>query len=442
MVEIRRLDERAKQCLNEARAILELAERESRAVSSEEQARFDALHDEADRAIEQRELLKRQYKAERREVEETERAREAERRARATATANPADAEKRYAAAFRKWIRGGVSSCTLEERQALIRGQRTVDAADVQAAMEGLGGDEARILGTGVGASPYGGYLIPEEFMRRVEVAMLAWNGMFRAPCEQFTTGTGAPMPWPMVNDTSELGELVAEGSATDLDQDFVVSRVVFDAFLYSSKIIRVQRQLVQDAFFDLEGLIARVAGERLGRITGTHLTTGDGSAKPLGVVAAAADSGLTWSIAGALPKYSDIVDLVHSIDAAYRDAPGMRLMFHDTGLKYLRKLLDTTNRPIWDAGGTGIEGAPPTILGYPYVVNNYVPVHTTATNKAWLAGDFSRYKIRRVANPIMLRLEERFAEYFQIGFCLFLRLDGDLVDGAGGAIKYADMAT
>ena len=36
----------------------------------------------------------------------------------------------------------------------------------------------------------------------------------------------------------------------------------------------------------------------------------------------------------------------------------------------------------------------------------------------------------------MFLVLEERFSDAGQVGFIYFLRMDGDLIDGSGGAIK------
>jgi HK97 family phage major capsid protein len=53
--------------------------------------------------------------------------------------------------------------------------------------------------------------------------------------------------------------------------------------------------------------------------------------------------------------------------------------------------------------------------------------------------GDLGRFVVR-VAGPLrMIRLDERFAEYFQVGFEAFLRADGQLAltPGSDSPIKY-----
>jgi HK97 family phage major capsid protein len=56
--------------------------------------------------------------------------------------------------------------------------------------------------------------------------------------------------------------------------------------------------------------------------------------------------------------------------------------------------------------------------------------------NESVLFGDFSKYVIRRALNPVLMRLNERYAEYFQTGFVMFERWDSDLIDAGGDPIK------
>jgi len=56
------------------------------------------------------------------------------------------------------------------------------------------------------------------------------------------------------------------------------------------------------------------------------------------------------------------------------------------------------------------------------------------------LFGDFQKYIIRDVtgaeAGPVILRLNERYADYGQVGFFLFSRHDGDLLDAGTDPIR------
>jgi HK97 family phage major capsid protein len=95
---------------------------------------------------------------------------------------------------------------------------------------------------------------------------------------------------------------------------------------------------------------------------------------------------------------------------------------------------------PLWQ---TSVQsGEPDQLLGYPVVPNN--DVATMAANaKSILFGDFRKYKIRRVRGGSLVRLNERYADALQVGFFLFGRVDGNLIDAGTNPIKYyANSAT
>ena len=74
-------------------------------------------------------------------------------------------------------------------------------------------------------------------------------------------------------------------------------------------------------------------------------------------------------------------------------------------------------------------------ILGHNYVIDQDMQ-SIAAGNRSVLFGDFSKYVIRDVMGFDLLRLDERFADAFQVAFVAFLRTDGKLIDGGGGAVK------
>ena len=106
----------------------------------------------------------------------------------------------------------------------------------------------------------------------------------------------------------------------------------------------------------------------------------------------------------------------------------------HDSTLKALKKLVDGDSRPLWTSGVAVRE--PDTILGHPYTINQDVAT-MAASAKSILFGDFSKYIIRDVMGITMMRLNDRYADYFQVGFVAFSRHDGDLLDSGTDPIKY-----
>jgi HK97 family phage major capsid protein len=287
--------------------------------------------------------------------------------------------------------------------------------------------------------SPDGGghFTIPDEGMRALEVAMLRFGGM-RQVATVIRTGTGAELPIPTVDDTGNSGALLAEATEhTELDVTF--EQLVLNAFKYTSRRVMTSVEYLQDNAINATETIGRLLGERIGRITNTHFTTGDASAKPNGIVTAATSSSITTAGAATI-TYDNIIDLKHSVDPDYR--VGARFMFNDTTLKILKKIKvaqfsgDTAGYPLWRPGFT--TGEPDTIDGDPYTINQQVSSGTGT--KAILYGLLSKYIIRDVRDITLVRLDERYAELGQVAFFAFSRHDGDLLDAGTNPVKYLTM--
>ena len=275
---------------------------------------------------------------------------------------------------------------------------------------------------------------VAEEFMRELDVALLDYAGIAQA-ARIIETETGADMPWPTIDDTGNSGHLLAELSAAATNVDPTLAAVTFGSWLYTSDIVLIPNQLIQDAAFSIETEIARLLGVRLGKILNTDGTLGDGSSKPRGIVTALmADVTPVVPVSATALSYLDLVEVMHAVDPAYRNQPKVAWMFHDQILMVLKQMLDDANRPIW-AGGIAVR-EPDTILGKPYFINQAMDSTIAEDKETVIFGDFSKYIIRRVLNPILIRLNERYAEYYQTGFVMFDRWDSDLVNGAANPLQ------
>ncbi|MEV8245030.1 phage major capsid protein [Streptomyces rochei] len=310
-----------------------------------------------------------------------------------------------YADAWRTWMRDGATELTSEERGALRTGW--------------VDGKELRAQGVATGAA--GGYLVPPEFRAKMIEAQKFFSSM-RDVAEVITTETGATLPWPTNDDTANEGAILAENTQVT-EQDVTLGQEELGAYVYTSKLVRVSLQLLNDNGFDLESWLARKLGERIGRAQNRHFTTGTGTNQPEGVQTNAV-VGVTGA-AGQVDSvtYDDLIDLIHSVDPAYRLGGRAGWMLHDTTLGTARKLKDGQNRPLWEPSVQ--VGVPDTLLGYRYTVNQNMPVMGAGT-KSILFGDyFAGYVIRDVQDVQLLRLAERYADYLQVGFLAFARTDG-----------------
>jgi len=310
---------------------------------------------------------------------------------------------------FRAWVRTGVNGLSPEQHE--------IFAKRFQAAQS-------------IGTGSAGGYTVPQGFYDQLIDAEKAYGGMTEA-AYVFDTDTGNALPVPTDNDTTNAGAILAENTQVTA-QDVTFGVVTLGAYTYTSKLVLVSNQLLQDSAFNLDGFLADKLGTRIARITNTHFTTGTGSSQPNGVVTAAQNgttcpTGNTTSI-----PYDSLVNLQHSVDPSYRR--NARFMMADATLKVLKQLKDTQNRPLWLPGLAVKE--PDTILGHPYTINQDMAV-PAANAKTLLFGDFSKYFIRRVAGVSLMRLTERYADYNQTGFLAFQRWDGNLVDAGTNPLKF-----
>lgn len=274
-----------------------------------------------------------------------------------------------------------------------------------------------------------GGYSVQSEVASQLIDSLKAYGGM-RSVSEVFVTAMGNPLSFPTSDGTSETGELIGENTtATGADPTF--GTVAVNSFKYSSKIIAVPFELLQDSQIDIEAFVRQRLVTRLGRITNSHFTVGTGSGQPRGVVTGAAvgktgTTGQTLTII-----YADIVDLIDSVDAAYQALGNCRFMMPQSMRKVIRKIVDGSSRPIWtpsyDAGIAG--GFSDYLMGFPVTLNN--DMAAPAANAKTLAfGDFSYYKIRDVMQVSMFRFtDSAYAKLGQVGFLAWLRSGGNLVD-------------
>lgn len=293
---------------------------------------------------------------------------------------------------------------------------------------------EQRAMSTLTSTSPEdGSYLIANEAMRPLERAMLAYGGV-RQVSTVLRTRTGANLPIPTSDDTSNEGVLLAENTiAVEKDTEF--GQLVLGAFKFTSKKVLISRELFQDSNEDLGAFMFTALGERLARIINRYATTGTGSSQPNGIVTAATSSGTT--LAAKTPTYLELVATEGSVDPAYRN--GASWMVHDSMLQEFKKIVDTTGRPLWMPYDIGIQNAAPDrILGYPVTINQHMDVASaTGSGKSILFGLMSKYLYREVQDITVMRLDELYAEYYQVAFVAFARFDGDLLDAGTHPVKY-----
>lgn len=315
------------------------------------------------------------------------------------------DPDEAYGLAFRSYLRGGVQHLAPEQRSVLARGFNA----------------DPEIRAQSVGTTTAGGYLVPPGFRDEFIKTMKDYGSVQRV-AQVITTDTGNPLQWPTMNDTAQVGALLAENTQF-AEQDVVVGTATLDAYVYYSKLTRSSLQLVQDSAFDVESTVRDAHAERVARITNQHFTTGTGTAQPDGIVTSAV-AGVTLGTGNTTSITSDgIIDLVHSVDPAYRRSGRAQFMLGDVALKTIRKLKDSNGLYLWQPSVQ--DGVAATLFGYPYEINVDM-ADPAASVKSVLFGDFfAGYVIRIVQGIQTITFSERYLDFLQVAWASYARMDG-----------------
>jgi HK97 family phage major capsid protein len=390
--------------------------------TTERRHKFDLLMDESEKAINEAVRIERE-EARTTHVEELER--------RDKFNALLSGPQKEYRNSFAQYLKRGLGRMDSADVAILRNSERRTD--DQAASMWGnvTGQSYSGTSGT------QGGVLVPASFQYEVEVAQKYYAPMLNdGVCRVLDTATGAILPFPTSNDTGNKAAVLADATQ-DSEVSVPLSVVNFGAFKYTSRIIRISVELLQDSAFNLEDFLKERFAERFGRAYEHDFTLGLGTTQPTGIVPAVLASGVTpvisvganandgTSAAATSIGSTDLITLEHSVDPAYRSRA--RYMLSDGALKSIKTILDKYGRPLWQPSLSA--GDPATINGYQYSINQSMDSTVAATKNTVLFGDFSKFVIRRVRDMQVLRLDERYADFGQVGFIAFSRVDSNLVD-------------
>lgn len=282
------------------------------------------------------------------------------------------------------------------------------------------------------GTNSAGGFTVPTELATFIEKSMIATGPMYDSDLFTVINSTdGRPFNIPTVNDTAVTAEAHTEGGdvTDDGGKDVTFGQKTVGAYSFDTEWVRWSAELNADSILNMESLLGQLLGERLGRIANSKLTTGSGSSDVEGIVTNSA-AGKTAAATAAITA-DEIIDLIHSVDPAYRNAPSTAVMMNDSTLAAVRKLKDGNGNYLWQMGNYQ-AGIPQNILGYNVVVNQAMD-SLAAAKKVMLFGDMSKFYVRKVGGPALYVAREKFAPDY--GIMGFIRFDGVLTNTA--AIKH-----
>lgn len=287
--------------------------------------------------------------------------------------------------------------------------------------------DLVELRAQGEGTATAGGYLVPDGFRRKLVERMASFGGILNV-VENITTASGNPLPWPTVDDTANIGEIVAEHATGTNGADIVFGTASLGAYKYMSLgagdlPLRVSVELLQDAAFDVQALIARLMAKRIRRAMAIDAVTGDGTGEPLGIAAGTPDFNLASTTA---ITYAELLAIVHSVDPDYR--AGARWAFNDATMAIIQGLLDNNDRPLLSDANAGINAGPgeQRLLGYPVTIDQAFGDNTGDNATFAVFGDLQEGYVWRTVRDIQLVVDPYGrAANGEVQFTAWARADG-----------------
>lgn len=308
---------------------------------------------------------------------------------------------------------------------------------------------ELRAAGEASGSA--GGYMVPPGWWQRLQVAQKAFGGTSN-DFEPIETESGQPMQWATVDPTSVVATLLTENTAVS-DVDYTFGQGTLGAYMFTSGAQKVSFQLANDSAFDIDTFVRDRVAEAHGRAQAQYAISGTGSNQPLGIVTAlgaktsAGTSGgvitgtggyVTLAAAGPIKNFAGsttelvsntlnpttLLSMIAAVDPAYREM-GATWYLNDNQLMGLRGQVDSNGRPLLNLID-GLSGGPAyELLGYPVKVDQNIPNLAASSAGGPIFGHLRSAMVKRtVTQSGLMRLNERYADFLQIGFIGYQRWD------------------
>ena len=268
------------------------------------------------------------------------------------------------------------------------------------------------------GIDPQGGYLVPDEYDKRL-IDILTDENVMRTLGTNITTSGEHKIN---IAATKPAAAWIEEGGTLTFG-DATFDQIILDAHKLHVA-IKVTEELLYDNAFNLENYILTQFGKALSNAEEDAFINGTGIGQPLGILAetGGAQVGVT-SASSTKVTADEIINLVYSLKRPYRK--NAVFLANDVCVAELRKLKDNNGQYLWQPSLQA--GEPDRVLGYKVYTSPYFPV-PTAGGTAVAFGDFSYYNIGDRGTRSFAELKELFAGNGMIGFVAKERVDGKLV--------------
>ena len=267
----------------------------------------------------------------------------------------------------------------------------------------------SNVLQEGVDAD--GGYLVPEEYDRRL-IQTLSEENIMRRLGHVITTSGEHKIN---IAAAKPAAAWIEEGGALQFS-DATFAQILLDAHKLHVA-IKVTEELLYDSAFNLESYIIEQFGKALANAEEDAFLNGTGVGQPLGLFAEVGGGHVAGTLSAAL-KADDVLGLIYELKRPYRK--NASFIMNDKTVAQIRKFKDNNGAYIWQPSYQA--GEPDRILGYSVHTSEYVPENAIAF------GDYSYYNIGDRGTRSFKQLTELFAGNGMIGYVAKERVDGKLI--------------
>ncbi len=267
----------------------------------------------------------------------------------------------------------------------------------------------SNVLQEGVDAD--GGYLVPEEYDRRL-IQTLSEENIMRRLGNVITTSGEHKIN---IAATKPAAAWIEEGGALQFS-DATFAQILLDAHKLHVA-IKVTEELLYDSAFNLESYIIEQFGKALANAEEDAFLNGTGVGQPLGLFAETGGGHVAGTLTAAL-KADDVMGLIYELKRPYRK--NASFIMNDKTVAQIRKFKDNNGAYLWQPSYK--EGEPDRVLGYAVHTSEFVPENAIAF------GDYSYYNIGDRGTRSFKQLTELFAGNGMIGYVAKERVDGKLI--------------
>ena len=267
------------------------------------------------------------------------------------------------------------------------------------------------------GNDQQGGYLVPEEYDKRL-IDVLTEENVMRGLATKITTSGEHKIN---IAATKPAAAWIEEGEALTFG-DATFDQIVMDAYKLHVA-IKITEELLYDNAFNLESYIIDQFGKALANAEEEAFLNGDGKGKPAGIFDAEKGGQVNTTTSGNTISADDIITLIYNLKRPYRKHAAF--ITNDKTLASIRKLKDNNGVYMWQPALTA--GEPDRLMGYAVHTSEFAP--ESVTGKPVMAfGDFSYYNIGDRGSRSMQELKELFAGNGMVGYVMKERVDGRLI--------------